>query len=87
MTAHRATGPTVTFKGELLPGASTEPQEPNRDLVVTTFKALMPRSIDLSAHDTLTVLGKEYEFDGEPIPILIHGRVHHYEATVRRVTG
>ncbi len=89
-TRMRATAPdgTVTpFKGELVPGASSEPNRDNRDLVITTFKAIMPPSVDITAHDTLTVLGKKYEFDGEPIPVLIRGRVHHYEGTVRRVTG
>lgn len=87
MTARAPGGATTSFRGELLPGSSTEPGDLNRDLVITTLKALMPPSVDLSAHDILTVLGKEYEFDGEPMPVLVRGRVHHFEGTVRRVTG
>lgn len=88
MSATRAGSTTpISFRGELVPASSSEPSDPNRDLVVTTFRALLPRTVDLTAHDKLTVLGKTYEFDGEPIPVLVRGQVHHYEATVRRVTG
>lgn len=88
MSARRAgSGTDITFRGELVPSSSREPDDPNRDLVVTEYRVLLPRHIDLTAHDTVTVLGKEYEFEGEPMPILIRGHVHHYEGRVRRVTG
>lgn len=88
MTARRAGSTTdIPFRGELVPASSSEPGDPNRDLVVTEYRVLLPRHVDLTAHDTVTVLGKDYEFDGEPMPILVRGQVHHYEARVKRVTG
>lgn len=77
----------IAFKGELLARTSTEPNEPNRDLVVTDHTLLIPPSVTLTAHDRVMVLGEPYELIGHPIPLLVGGRLKHYEAHVRRTEG
>jgi hypothetical protein len=94
VTGHDAYGNPVygpdteeTMYGEFFPAASTEPKEPSRHLVVTRFQVILPPTARLTAYDKLRILGDDYNLVGQPMPILMNGRIHHYETVVERVTG
>lgn len=78
---------TVTsYAGELQPLSSTE------DVVLaertdSTHRAFLPATADVKATDRLRHLGLDYEVDGTPQVWRVHGRVHHQEVLVFRITG
>lgn len=77
----------IKFYGELIARDGTEPSEPNRSAVTSEFRILIPSTVKLAAHDRVRVLGDDYDLVGHPAPILIGGRLHHYEANVERREG
>lgn len=82
-------GPDIeeTLYGEFFPNESSEPTEANRDLVVTRFRVILPARAQLTAYDKLRILGQDYNLIGQPMPLVMNGRIHHYEVVVERTTG
>lgn len=76
----------ITFYGELRPLQGSETVG-GRDLVITRFRMFIPRAVGITAFDKITIDGQEYTVEGEPEPHNIGGRIHHFEAIVRRATG
>lgn len=77
----------IAFRGELISPATDESFEANRNPVVTSFRALYPRTVQLGSQDKIHVLGEDYEIVGTPMPIMVRGHLHHYEAQIQRMTG
>lgn len=77
----------IPFRGELIARDSAEPDEPNREITITSWRVLIPRNIQLGAHDKLQIHSDTYEITGTPMPIMVRGQISHYEANVQRTTG
>lgn len=78
----------IAMRGELINGTAAEPWSTNArtPMVTNTFRLLLPPSNALEAVDKVRILGKVYRIDGEPVPILVGGRLHHYEAELKRIS-
>ncbi len=77
----------VPHRAEVRPLASTENVTAGAQ-VTTRFRIFLgPRADDVTPADALTWRGRDYEIEGAVEPHSDHGRLHHFEAVVKRVTG
>lgn len=78
----------VTMRAEVITGTTTEPPAPGHIArVIDTFKLALPPSSTLDALDEVKIFGKEYRIEGNPVPVIVAGRLHHFEANIKRITG
>lgn len=78
----------VTFYGELIPLTSTETSDgTSTSRVVTELRILTPAHVTVTAQDKIHAGGAVFQVQGDPLPILMGGRLQHSEVVVKRVTG
>lgn len=75
------------YYGEFAPLNTDDLSEPNRDAIVIRYRIVLPSHSSVTAHDRVRINGAEYEVVGQPMPIFMNGRTHHYEFIVERFDG
>lgn len=74
-------------RAEVRPLSTSEPFDPGRDVVITRYKVFLPPWAMVTSSTALRWRGSTYEVDGDVEPHTSHGRTHHLEAVIRRVSG
>ena len=76
----------VKYRAEVQPLSTTETVAVGQQ-VETRYRLFLPPNTTLNATGAVWWEGKSYEVQGDIEPHKLVGRVHHYEATIQRVTG
>lgn len=91
---NRYNNPEYTTETVTLTGCSFQPLDETaethdaQDQVTARWKLFAPPTTDLTSLDYITVLGANYEFDGQVMPWPgPDGRPHHVEAYLKLVEG
>lgn len=75
------------YPAEVRPLSSTETVAAGQQ-VTTRFRVFLPPSaVDVTPSDALRWRERDYEAEGSVEPHLARGRLHHFEAVMKRVTG
>lgn len=77
---------TSTITGRVDQQSRTEDQSRGRDASVSQW-LLLTNTSTVSASDRIVDGPSTYEVEGPPWPVYAGSTVHHYEATLRLVTG
>lgn len=57
------------------------------DLVVTTLVCDLMPAAPVTPRSRIRWRGETYEIDGQPMPVMRRGVLHHYELTLKRAEG
>lgn len=76
----------VKYRAEVQPLSTTETVTVGQQ-VETRYRLFLPANTTLNATGAVHWEGKTYEVQGDVEPHKVIGRLHHYEATIRRVSG